>query len=60
MIDIEIDIKCPECGGDISNDGEDTIGNTLYVKGYCYNCKSYYDLDYKLDFTLVKFKKDID
>lgn len=59
MIDTEIDIKCPNCGDNISNDGEDIVENMLYVKGYCYNCKSYYDLDYRLDFTLVKFKKDM-
>lgn len=55
----EIDIKCSNCGDDISNDGEDIIGNMLYVKGYCYGCETYYDIDYKLDFTLVKFEKDI-
>lgn len=59
MIYISINKKCPNCGEDIENDGEDVIGDMLYVKGYCYGCRSYYDLEYKLDFTLIKFEKDL-
>ena len=59
MVNIEINKKCLNCEGTIENDGEDIEGNTLYVKGYCYECKTYYDLEYKLDFTLVNFVKDV-
>lgn len=59
MVCMSINKKCPNCGENIENDGEDIEGNILYVNGYCYECKSYYDLEYKLDFTLIKFKKDI-
>lgn len=59
MVNISIKKRCPNCQEYIENDGEDIEGNTLYVKGYCYGCGTYYDLEYELNFTLTKFEKDI-
>lgn len=53
-----INKKCPKCGEYIDNDGEEIHQNKLLVKGYCFNCKTYYDLEYKMSFELMKIEED--
>ncbi|MBY7043772.1 hypothetical protein HYI16_17170 [Clostridium botulinum] len=55
---LELNYKCPKCDYSIDNDGEEVHQNKLLVKGYCYNCKTYYDLEYKMSFELIKFEED--
>lgn len=53
-----INEKCKKCGEYIENDGEEVHQNKLLVKGYCFNCKTYYDLEYKISFELMKIEED--
>lgn len=50
--------KCLKCGKYIDNDGEGIHKNKLLVKGYCFNCETYYDLEYKMSFELMKIEED--